>query len=86
MPFLICGLFVGFASPSFSAACPQRDIQGIIQRGAGGATDNVDRALTPHVESFLGKKIVLANRPGGLPPFRAGTPISCPPPLPLRVN
>jgi tripartite-type tricarboxylate transporter receptor subunit TctC len=33
--------------------------------GAGGATDVVARAVTPHVEQALGKKIVLVNRPGG---------------------
>ena len=34
-------------------------------RGAGGATDNVARAITPHVEPFLGKQFVLINKPGG---------------------
>ena len=33
--------------------------------GAGGATDNVSRAITPNVEPFLGKQIVLINKPGG---------------------
>jgi tripartite-type tricarboxylate transporter receptor subunit TctC len=44
---------------------PTRELQGVIMWGAGGATDNVARALTPHVEEALGQKIVLVNRPGG---------------------
>ena len=44
---------------------PERNIEGIIQWGAGGATDNVARSLTPHVEEALGTSIVLTNRPGG---------------------
>ena len=33
--------------------------------GAGGATDVVARAVTPHAEQALGKKIVLVNKAGG---------------------
>ncbi|RKR03425.1 tripartite-type tricarboxylate transporter receptor subunit TctC [Kushneria sinocarnis] len=44
---------------------PERNIEGIIQWGAGGATDNVARSLTPHVEKALDTDIVLNNRPGG---------------------
>jgi tripartite-type tricarboxylate transporter receptor subunit TctC len=46
-------------------AFPTRDLLGIIQWGAGGATDVTARAVTPHVEAALGQKIVLQNRPGG---------------------
>lgn len=44
---------------------PTKDIQGIIMWGAGGATDNVTRAIAPNVEPYLGKKFVLMNKPGG---------------------
>lgn len=44
---------------------PERNIQGSIQWGAGGATDNVIRSLTPHVEEVLDTTIILTNRPGG---------------------
>lgn len=47
------------------AEYPERPIEGIIQWGAGGATDNVARSLTPHVEDALGAEIILNNRPGG---------------------
>lgn len=58
--FAIC-LFL----PAQAADYPKKDLQGIIMWGAGGATDNVARALTPNVEPFLGKQIILINKPGG---------------------
>lgn len=65
-----------FASVAFSlsaltlalpaqAAYPERSIQAVIPWGAGGATDNVMRSLTPYVEKELGGKLILNNRPGG---------------------
>ncbi len=44
---------------------PDRELRGTIMWGEGGATDNVARALTPHVEAALGEDIVLENRSGG---------------------
>lgn len=52
-------------STANAADYPQRDLQGIIMWGAGGATDNVTRAISPNVEPFLGKNFVLINKPGG---------------------
>ena len=48
-----------------SAAYPERDITGTIMWGAGGAMDVVSRAIQPHAEAALGKKIVMVNKPGG---------------------
>ncbi len=48
-----------------AAAFPERELSGVIMWGAGGATDVVARALTPHAEAALGRKIVLVNRAGG---------------------
>lgn len=45
---------------------PERELSGVIQWGAGGATDVVSRALVPGAEAALGKKIVLQNKPGGV--------------------
>jgi tripartite-type tricarboxylate transporter receptor subunit TctC len=45
---------------------PERDLSGVIQWGAGGATDVVSRAVAPGAEAVLGKKIVLQNKPGGV--------------------
>ncbi|MDD2882445.1 MAG: tripartite tricarboxylate transporter substrate binding protein [Rhodoferax sp.] len=45
---------------------PDRELSGIIQWGAGGATDVVARSLAPLAEEALGKKIVLQNKAGGV--------------------
>ena len=55
-----------FASVSTAQSFPDRELSGVIQWGAGGATDVVSRALAPVAEESLGKKIVLQNRPGGV--------------------
>lgn len=47
------------------AEFPERDLQGIIQWGAGGSTDVVMRAVTPHAEEILGRSVVMTNRTGG---------------------
>jgi len=47
------------------AEYPERPIQAVIPWGAGGATDNVMRSLSPFVEKELGGKLILSNRPGG---------------------
>ena len=45
---------------------PSKEIAGIIQWGAGGSTDTVMRAVTPHAEEVLGGTIVLQNVTGGV--------------------
>ena len=45
---------------------PAKDIQGIIQWGAGGSTDTVMRAVTPHAEEILGGTVVMQNMTGGV--------------------
>lgn len=57
----VLALSAGAAQAQF----PERDLQGIIQWGAGGGTDVVMRAVTPHAEQLLGRSIVLSNRTGG---------------------
>lgn len=47
-----------------AADFPAKDIQGIIQWGAGGSTDIVMRSITPHAAEELGAKINLANKAG----------------------
>lgn len=53
------------AAPAF-AEFPEKDIQGIIQWGAGGSTDTVSRAITPHAEKVLGGTVVMQNLTGGV--------------------
>lgn len=45
---------------------PEREIQGIIQWGAGGSTDTVMRSVTPHAEEALGGTIVMQNMTGAV--------------------
>ena len=55
----------GLIAVSANAAYPERDINGTIMWGAGGAMDVVARAVGPHAEQVLGKKIIMINKPGG---------------------
>jgi tripartite-type tricarboxylate transporter receptor subunit TctC len=67
MIFLVLSLLLVFSlcMSAYGADYPRKALQGVIMWGAGGATDNVSRAITPHVEPYLGKQIVLINKPGG---------------------
>jgi tripartite-type tricarboxylate transporter receptor subunit TctC len=49
-----------------AADYPTREIQGIIQWGAGGSTDVVMRTVAPFAEEVLGGTIVLQNMTGGV--------------------
>lgn len=53
-------------STVFAADYPIKEIQGIIQWGAGGSTDTVMRSVTPHAEEALGGTIVMQNMTGGV--------------------
>lgn len=45
---------------------PSKEIQAIIQWGAGGSTDTVMRSVTPHAAKALGGNIVMQNMTGGV--------------------
>ena len=45
---------------------PSKEIQGIIQWGAGGSTDTVMRSVTPLAEEVLGGTVVMQNVTGGV--------------------
>ena len=62
--FLVVGLLWVTFSLAHAADFPVKDFSGVIQWGAGGATDNIARAVTPYVEKVLGKQIILQNKPG----------------------
>lgn len=55
-------LSAGFAAAEY----PEKEIQGIIQWGAGGSTDTVMRAVTPHAEEVLGGNVVMQNMTGAV--------------------
>lgn len=58
-------LVVG-ASGASAQTYPAREIQGIIQWGAGGSTDTVMRAVTPHAAAALGGTVVMQNVTGAV--------------------
>ncbi|WP_323772407.1 tripartite tricarboxylate transporter substrate binding protein [Antarctobacter sp.] len=55
-------LSAGYAAAEY----PEKEIQGIIQWGAGGSTDTVMRSVTPHAEDLLGGTIVMQNMTGAV--------------------
>ncbi|MBS0126723.1 Bug family tripartite tricarboxylate transporter substrate binding protein [Thetidibacter halocola] len=55
-------LTAGFAAAEY----PEKEIQGIIQWGAGGSTDTVMRSVTPHAEEILGGSVVMQNMTGAV--------------------
>lgn len=60
---------IGALAISASAAVadyPEKEIQGIIQWGAGGSTDTVMRSVTPHAEEALGGTVVMQNMTGAV--------------------
>jgi tripartite-type tricarboxylate transporter receptor subunit TctC len=54
------------ATGALAADYPTKEIQGIIQWGAGGSTDTVMRSVTPHAEDALGGTVVMQNMTGGV--------------------
>jgi len=61
MAVLVVGCFLPLAQ---AADYPTKDINGVIMWGAGGQTDIASRIITPLAEKYLGKTIVLQNKPG----------------------
>jgi tripartite-type tricarboxylate transporter receptor subunit TctC len=65
----IIGAFVALglsATVATAQQFPTKEIQGIIQWGAGGSTDAVMRAVTPHAEEVLGGTVVMQNMTGAV--------------------
>lgn len=55
-------LVIPVAAP---AAFPEKEVQIIVPYAAGGATDLIFRALAESTSRYLGKAVVIVNRPGG---------------------
>ncbi|MGO9121748.1 MAG: tripartite tricarboxylate transporter substrate binding protein [Desulfomonilaceae bacterium] len=51
--------------PIIAADFPTKEIQIIVPWAAGGATDLIFRALAVPSEKYLGKAVIVVNRPGG---------------------
>jgi len=52
------------AIPIHAAEFPTKEVQIIIPWAAGGATDLIFRALAATTGKFLGKALIVVNRPG----------------------
>ncbi len=59
-------LSIGFASQSFAADYPTKDIRMIIPWGAGGGTDGIVRKLGTIAEKDIGQSIYAENIEGGI--------------------
>jgi tripartite-type tricarboxylate transporter receptor subunit TctC len=64
------GVFVLLVSllavgPAPAAEFPTKEVQIIVPYAAGGATDLVFRALAANTSKYLGKAVVVVNKPGG---------------------
>ncbi len=62
--FILLTLAVGTV-PLYGAEFPAKEVQIIIPWAAGGATDLIFRALAATTGKYLGKAVVVVNRPGG---------------------
>jgi tripartite-type tricarboxylate transporter receptor subunit TctC len=62
----IAALTIWWVGPTLAQNYPSQDIQGVIQWGAGGSTDTVVRAVTPHAEKVLGRSVIMTNKTGGV--------------------
>jgi tripartite-type tricarboxylate transporter receptor subunit TctC len=62
--FILLALGVGTV-PLYAAEFPTKEVQIIIPWSAGGATDLIFRALAATSGKYLGKAVVVVNRPGG---------------------
>ena len=58
-------LALGAVGPSQAQQFPTKEVQIIVPYAAGGATDLVFRALAASSQKYLGKAVVVMNKPGG---------------------
>ena len=58
-------LSVSWGGPVCAAEFPTKEIQIIVPWAAGGATDLIFRAMGATAAKYLGKAVVVVNRPGG---------------------
>ncbi len=62
---LVAVLILAWVWPILAADFPAKEVQIIVPWAAGGATDLIFRALAVPTEKYLGKAVIVVNRPGG---------------------
>lgn len=60
---LLCCASLAFASQAY--AYPDKEVQVVVNYGAGGVTDVATRLLAQTFEKHLGAPVVVVNKPGG---------------------
>ena len=60
---MLCALMLA-ALPAAAADYPNKPITAYIPLSAGGTSDVFVRTIAPYMEKFLGKPLVLVNKPG----------------------
>lgn len=58
-------MLAGLTGPSLAQQFPAKEVQIVVPYAAGGATDLVFRALAASSQKYLGKAVVVINKPGG---------------------
>jgi tripartite-type tricarboxylate transporter receptor subunit TctC len=58
-------LALGLAAPAHAQQFPAKEVSIVIPYAAGGATDLVFRALAASSGKYLGRAVVVVNKPGG---------------------
>jgi tripartite-type tricarboxylate transporter receptor subunit TctC len=58
-------VMLAITGPTVAQTFPAKEVQIIIPYAAGGATDLVFRALAASTSKYLGKAVVVVNKPGG---------------------
>ncbi len=63
---ILIAIVIAFSfHPLIAADFPTKEVQIIVPWAAGGATDLIFRALAAPTEKYLGKAVIVVNRPGG---------------------
>ncbi len=63
---MLAGMFLGLTTSGAQAAdFPKRNLTLIVPSAAGGGCDLVARNFATHFEKYIGKTVVVSDRPGG---------------------
>ena len=62
---IVLGLALALGAPALGQQFPAKEVSIIIPYAPGGATDLVFRALANSSQKYLGRAVVVVNRPGG---------------------
>ncbi|MYN13930.1 tripartite tricarboxylate transporter substrate binding protein [Pusillimonas sp. TS35] len=62
---LLCGIGFAYASQVSAEKFPSKEVQVVVNYGAGGVTDVATRLLAKALEKQIGTSVVVVNKPGG---------------------